>query len=345
MHNFVSCQSLNKNQRRLLDKMTTAVENNDYINIHSILISKGGKLQYEHYFNNWTRDSLHDSRSSFKSVTSLLTGIAIDKGFIKDIDQNVYSFFPEYAPFGNDSDLKKKITIRDLLEMKSGFDCEEFNGSRDCEDEMAATKDWLKFSLDLPMKHPPGTVWSYTSCNPIIIAGIISHTAKMSIMDFAKHYLFDPMDITNYRWTLDSTGQATAAGSFFIRPIDMMKLGELVEQNGMWNERQIIPASWLEESTRPQTRIPDYSFVKVSKSATAIPMPTYYGYYWYSEMIKTKNFQEEVLFASGNGGQYIMIIKSLDLVVVFTQGNYDSREAKRAFDMLIKYILPAYKRS
>lgn len=74
----------------------------------------------------------------------------------------------------------------------------------------------------------------------------------------------------------------------------------------------------------------------------AIPQPVYYGYYWYRETIKTKSYQEDVLFASGNGGQYIMIIENLDLVVVFTQGNYNSSKAKRAFDILSKYILPVY---
>lgn len=342
MHHTISCQSLNMKQRSLLDSMTAAIEKNDYTNIHSILISKGGKLVYEHYFNGWKRDSLHDSRSSFKSITSLLTGIAIDKGFIKDITQKVYSFFPEYAPFSNYDDRKRRMTIKNLLEMKSGFDCEEFNGEKDCENVMATTKDWLRFSLDLPMKNTPGTVWAYTSSNPIIIGGIISHTAKMSITDFAKKYLFDPMGISDYRWTVDASGHATTAGSFYIRPIDMMKFGELVRQNGMWHGRQIVSESWLKESTRTSIPIPDFSFVKFSESEMAIPQPVYYGYYWYRETIKTKSYQEDVLFASGNGGQYIMIIENLDLVVVFTQGNYNSSKAKRAFDILSKYILPVY---
>jgi len=342
MLHTANCQSLNVSQRKLLDSLTADIEKNVYTGIHSILISKGGELVYEHYFNGWKRDSLHDSRSSFKSITSLLTGIAIDKGFIKNIHQKVYSFFPEYAPFSNYDDRKKRMTIKNLLEMKSGFDCEEFNGEKDCEELMVITKDWLRFSLDLPMKNAPGRVWAYTSCNPMVIGGIISHTAKMSIMDFAKEYLFDPMGITDYRWTVDSSGHATPAGSFYIRPIDMMKFGELVRQNGSWHGRQIVSASWLRESTSTLTPIPDFSFVKFSRSEIAIPRPTYYGYYWYTEIIKTKSFQEDVLFASGNGGQYIMIIKSLDLVIVFTQGNYNSSKAKRAFDILAKYILPIY---
>ena len=86
---YVDSQSLNENQHRLLDSITAAIEGNTYTGIHSVLISKGGELLYEHYFNGWNRDSLHDSRSSFKSITSLLTGIAIDKGFIKNVNQKL----------------------------------------------------------------------------------------------------------------------------------------------------------------------------------------------------------------------------------------------------------------
>ena len=323
--------------------MTTAVEQNVYTGINSILIFHAKKLLYEHYFNGFTKDSLHDVRSSFKSVTSLLTGIAIDIGFIKDLNQKVYGFFPEFTTIANYDDWKKVMTIKNLLEMESGFDCEEFNDGKDCEAEMVNTKDWVKFSLDLPMKGPPGMVWAYTSCNPIIIGGILSHVAKMSIMEFAKKYLFDPMGITDYRWTIDSVGQATTAGSFFMKPEDMIKLGELVLQNGVWNGKRIVSEKWLKESTGAKIPIPDFSFVKFSRSAIAIPQPAYYGYYWYNELLKTKRYEENIVFSSGNGGQYIMIMPDLELVVVFTQSNFGSWKAKRAFDILAKYIIPMYK--
>jgi len=343
MHYMCFCQTLNIRQNGPLDSLTAAVETNKYSNINSILISKGGKLIYEQYFNGWTRDSLHDSRSSFKSITSLLMGIAIDKGFIKDVNQKVYSFFPEYAPFAHDGALKRSMTIKDLLNMQSGFNCEEFDNSMDCETDMAATKDWLRFSLDLPMKDTPGKIWAYTSCDPMIIGGIISHASRVSIMEFARRYLFEPLGITQYRWTVDPSGHGMTAGSFYIRPVDMIKIGDMVRQKGFWKGKQIISESWLKESARTPIPIPNYSFVKYSRSSIAIPQQTYYGYYWYTESIQTKNYKENVLFASGNGGQYIMIIKQLDLVVVFTQENYDSWKAKKAFDLLTRFILPLYE--
>ena len=142
-------------KRPLLDSLTVNIENKAYPAIHAVLISQHGRTVYETYVNPYTSDSLHDSRSSFKSITSLLTGIAIDKGFIKNTAQKVYSFFPEYAPFDHWDNRKAQMTLMDLLEMKAGFDCEEFNSTKDCEEDMAKTKDWVKFSLDLPLAHRP----------------------------------------------------------------------------------------------------------------------------------------------------------------------------------------------
>ena len=274
----------------------------------------------------------------------LLTGIAVDKGFIPDVHRKVYAFFPEFKDFANNNAWKKDMTIENLLRMESGFDCEEFNDGKDCEADMTATKDWVRFSLNLPMKNKPGTVWAYTSCDPMIISGIISRVAKMSIMAFAKKYLFDPMEIRHYRWTIDPSGYGMTAGSFYILPSEMMKIGEMVRQKGRWNGHRIVSEAWLEKSTSTPVPIPDFSFVKFSRSAVAIPQPTYYGYYWYREEIRTNAFRENVLFASGNGGQYIMIIQRLGMVVVFTQGNYNSWKAKKAFDLLARFILPAFEK-
>ncbi len=120
-----------------------------------------------------------------------------------------------------------------------------------------------------------------------------------------------------------------------------MKIGQMVLKKGMWNGRRIVSADWIGKSTMTPVPIPDFSFVKFSRSSVAIPQPTYYGYYWYKEEIGTKTFRENVLFASGNGGQYIMIVERLGIVVVFTQGNYHSWKAKKAFDLLARFILPA----
>lgn len=339
---YISGQTENKIHNSLLSEMTDSIKSNHYPGIHSVLISKDKQLVYEQYFNGFKRDSLHDSRSSFKSIASLLVGIAIDKGFIKNVDQKVYEFFPEY-PFLKTDELKKLMTIKNLLEMKSGFDCEEFNDTKDCEDEMSKSKNWVEYSLKIPMKDKPGEVWAYTSVDPVILSGIIRKATNMSVMDFAKKYLFDPMGISDYKWTIDPSGNGMTGGSFYIKPIDMLKIGQMVKDKGIWERKQIISKKWILQSTICDIAIPDFSYMKTSRSKIGSPQPAYYGYYWYRETLKTNDIEENLIFASGNGGQYIFISEKLNLIVVFTQGNYGSFKSKQAFEIMAKYILPNFK--
>ncbi len=328
--------------KNLLDSITITIEQGAYPNVDAIVILQDSEIIYEKYFNSLTKRSLHDCRSSFKSITGLLTGIAIVKGFIKGVNEKVYSFFPEYKNYSNWDTRKDSMTIKDLLEMKSGYDCEEWNSTKNCEDEMITFNDWLKFSLNLPMLHYPGKVWAYTSSNAIILGGIISKAAKMTTSRFADTFLFHPLGIKNYRWTKDSSGHEMTAGSFYILPTDMIKLGELVLNNGIWKGKRIVSEKWIKEATQPVTKIENFSNVKISKTKSAIPQPAYYGYTWYNEEIKTDKIKHNLIFASGNGGQYIMIIKDLNLVMSFTGNSYNSWKSKLPFEILIKYILPYF---
>ncbi|RZK18924.1 MAG: class C beta-lactamase-related serine hydrolase, partial [Flavobacterium sp.] len=341
-NNGYVAKSQNTERKAILTAMTESLLKEESSRIHSIIITNNDTPDYAKYFDGFTKDSLHDSRSSFKSVTSLLVAIALDQGMIKNTKQRIYDFFPEYVPFKNDSKWKRNITIQHLLDMRSGFDCEEFNDTKDCETNMSETDNWVKFSLDLPMKNKPGIIFSYTSSNPMILSGIIRKVAHMSVMDFAAKYLFNPLGITHYKWTVDPSGNGMTGGSFYILPEDMLKIGQLVRDGGKWKGKQVITKKSIEHATNAHQVIPDFSFAKVSKSSTLIPQNTFYGGFWYRERIKTEKIDEELLFASGNGGQYIFIVERLNLVVVFTQGNYGSWKAKKTFDLLGSYILPAY---
>jgi CubicO group peptidase (beta-lactamase class C family) len=337
---FFAIRSFSQVNKYILDSLTETVEQGGYSNIDALVVSQNGKMVYEKYFNGFTNDSLHDSRSSFKSITALLIGIAIDKGYITNINNKVYPYFSEYKNFNNWDDRKDSIVIQDLLEMKSGFDCEEWNGTKDCEDGMTASDDWIKFSLDLPMAHSPGTYWAYTSSNAMLLGGIIAKASKMTVSQFAEQFLFRPLGIKNYRWTKDASGHEMTAGSFYILPTDMIKIGELILNKGIWKGRRIVSAKWIKEATSPINKIEHFSNVGISKAEGAIPQSTYYGYLWYNEEIVTDKFKYNVIFASGNGGQYIMIIADLNLVISFTGNSYNSPKSKLPFQILVKYILP-----
>lgn len=332
------CQAQQPKHNELAD-LKNAIKNGVYPKIDGIIVQKSDKIVVEEYFGEFNRNAPHDMRSAFKSITSILTGIAIDQGFIK-LDDKILKYFPDYKIKDENDRKKASITIKDLLEMKGGFDCEEFYGTGpDCEDQMEAADDWYDFAINVPMKDKPGVKWSYNSNAPILMGAIISRASGLSIIDFAKKYLFDPLAISDYRWTTSPKGQATTAGSFYIKPIDMLKIGTLVKQDGKWNENQVVSKNWIQQSTDCQIDI-DFPFLKYSQIANAKYESARYGFYWYREKLQYKDLIAEVLFASGNGGQYIMILEEHDAVVVFTGSNYGNWRGKLPFEILLKYLIP-----
>ncbi len=281
----------------------------------------------------------HDIRSSFKSITSLLAGIAIDKKLIA-LDDRLGHFFPELKDKN-----KSNISVQNLLEMRSGLNCEEFYGLGPyCEDEMAETEDWVAFCLGIDLVQNPGINWSYNSIVPMLIGEIITRASGMTVMEFAERNLFQPLGIEDYKWTISPSGQGMTAGSFFMRPMDMLKIINLVRNKGDWKGKQIISSAWIETSTDCDIVI-DYSFTRYSRIPNAKYQSARYGFFWYREQLKHKDIDTEVLFASGNGGQYMMSVPEYNLAVVFTGSNYGNWRGKLPFEIMLKYIIPAIEKS
>jgi len=327
----VSCKAQHSNE---LTDLKSIIASEAYPNIDGLIISQNGDILFEEYFNGFKRDKLHDTRSSFKSITSLLAGIAIDKKLFAP-DDEIEKFITEWK-----SNPRGKITVKNLLEMKSGLACEGFFGiGPDCESEMSETKDWLKYILNIPLRHDPGLNWAYTSMEPELIGIIISRTSGLTLMEFAKQHLFQPLGIENYKWYITPNGGGYAAGSFFMRPIDMQKIAQLVLDKGKWKGQQIVSEKWINESTNCKTDV-EMSFTRFSRTENAKYSTAKYGYLWYREQLKYKNIETELLFASGNGGQYMMILKDYNTAITFTGSNFGSWRGKLPFDILLKHIIP-----
>ena len=217
-----------------IEAMLAAILNDEYTKLDSVLVARKGNLILESYFNGFDRETKHDTRSAFKSVTSALAGIAVDKGLIPDLDQPISSYFPDYWPdMRADIEQKQNISLHHLLTMTAGFDAEEnFGTGRFREDDMFLSNDWVRFCLDLPMAHDPGTHFSYNSSTTFLIGEIVSRATGESLPEFAKKYLFEPLGIDTYCWTLTPKKRAVAQGCFFIRPRDMLKIGQLFPEPG-----------------------------------------------------------------------------------------------------------------
>jgi CubicO group peptidase (beta-lactamase class C family) len=289
-----------------------------------MIVARHGRLVAEGYFNGYARDTLHDLRSTGKSFTSALTGIAADRGLLI-VDDPISLYIADFASSKNMDNRKRAITVRHLLDMSSGLACDDSNpASPGNEEKMYPVRNWVRFVLDLPMDSDPGARSSYCTGGVIVLGSLLSSRAGVGLDDFAATSLFGPLDIRNVHWRRSPDGQATGGGGLKLRPRDVAKLGELYRADGLWNGRRVLSAAWVAESRRSTTRIGSDG----------------YGYLWWKRGFLRDGITVESYFTSGNGGNFVFVFPSLDLVVAFTGSNYNSREMDQPFQILAIRLLP-----
>lgn len=312
--------------KNLLHEMMVKIIEGKYPNVHSILILKDGKLVFEEYFYEHTINKLHELRSATKSFVSALTGIAIDKGFIKSKNETILSFFPEYT-IANNFEEKKKITIENLLTNQSGLDCDVSNpNSVGNETTMNNSDDWVQFTLDLPMTESAGGKGMYCSGNPITLGKIIEKTTKQSLPEFAKENLFHPLAIKSFVWNFkpDKSSVETFC-QVYLTSRAMAKFGLLYLNKGNWNGKQIISKDWVEQSLKKHSVVQGVD----------------YGYLWWNKYLEVDGTKYYTFGAQGNGGQKIYLLQEQNMVIVITGGNYNSQSPSD--ELIKKYVLPSFK--
>jgi CubicO group peptidase (beta-lactamase class C family) len=302
--------------------------NNRENKIQSVLLVKGDQIIIEEYLNGQVSDQKHDLRSATKSIRSILLGIAIDKGFIDNVNDPISKYLKSPIPKKNIDERKEKITIKHLLTMSSGLDCNDWDKkSKGQEDKVSKKKDWLQYTLNLPMVNEPGTVSNYCSMGAILIAEIINQASGMTIDKFTEQYLFKPLNISNVCWGHTSKKEIISSGKrLYMTSRDMAKIGQLILNNGKWNDKQVVSEKWIAESTTPKTKI------------TGID----YGYLWWNIPFRVNEKIFVSKTATGNGGQYIFVFPELDMVAVFTGSAYNSQEDKLPFRAMTDILLPTF---
>ena len=183
-------------------------------------------------------------------------------------------------------------------------------------------RDWVKFILDLPMVRNPDVWFSYCTGGVQVVARMIEDVSGMSLEDYARDSLFDPMGVNTYQWSVTGSGRTEGSGHIYMRSRDMLKLGLLVLNNGQWNGQQLISKQWIDQLYNPR-----YDF---------------YGYFWWHSSFEPEDGsypKTDAILASGNGGQQFWIFPSLQMVLVFTANNYDQRVVSGG--IIREYILPA----
>ncbi len=318
-----------KNPEPIIDMVKETIRGN-LTDVHSILIYKNNKLVLEEYFYGYDKNTPHQLRSATKPFIGGILGIAVDKGFIKNEKEKLLPYFKnKYNKINNLDDRKKELTIENFLMYRHGMDCENNNPkSKGNEQSMMQSKDWVKYTLDLPMVAEPGEFSSYCTGCALTLGSLVEIATNEQIENFAKQNLFEPMDIYNYDWTFEpNQASLNTFSQMSITPRDLIKLAKLFKDSGTWKGNQIISKGWIDKT---------FDMEKGD-----------YGYLWEHKYFVIDGQQYNSYLASGNGGQKINIWPELDMITVFTGGNYNSYQlygkSTPPNEMIPNFILKSVK--
>lgn len=322
----------------LIEKILSADPSANPLNVQSLLIARHGKLVLEEYFYGFDAERPHDMRSAGKTFAPLLVGLARDYGFNVGPDTPVYSLFPEDKPFGNWDERKGRMKVQDLMSMTAGYDCDEDHtdkspGNEWIMQDQTAQPDWYKYTLDLPMAHDPGGDRAYY-CSPELnlAGGVAAKVSNAWLPDLFYQDFGRPLQFHTYHLNLQPTGEAYMGGGAYIRPRDQLKLGQLYLAGGMWNGRRVLSQDWVERSLAVHASFEDRFGVDHQ-----------YGWGWHIHHLKIGDRVYREYEAGGNGGQLVLILPELDMVVGFSGGAYGDFQTWGRWgpQVVPQYIIPA----
>ncbi|HEY0768399.1 MAG TPA: serine hydrolase [Steroidobacteraceae bacterium] len=323
----------------LFSQLAARIADGTYQNITSVLVAQHGRLIHEAYFNGSEAETLNDTRSATKSVTSLLIGAAIDRGLIPGVNARVYQYFPDKQPVKNPDPRKATFTLEDLLTMSSLWECDDGNQfSRGNEERMYVIEDWVRFALDLPIKgfppwetlphdRPYERAFSYCTAGAFTLGALVERASGKRLDRFAHEVLEQPLGISSVRWTFSPTGVGNGAGGIRYRSRDLAKIGEMVRAGGRWDGGQVISKAWI-----------DASLIERAQARESVE----YGYLWWHFHFPLRGHEVAAWAASGNGGNYVLILPNEELVTVITSTAYNKSFAHpQSQEIYREYILKA----
>ena len=294
--------------------------------LHALLVARGDKMLFEHYGVGedecWGRplgtvafgpEVLHDLRSVTKSIVGLLYGIALADGKVPPPESRLYEQFPEYPDLARER-WRDRLTVAHVLSMTMGTDWDEltvpYGGDvRNSEIAMEMSPDRYRFVLDRPIVGEPGVKWIYNGGATTLLGRLIARGTGEKLPDYARRALFDPMGLGPTEWSNGLKGEPAVASGLRMRPRDLIRVGQMVLANGVWQGRQIVPADWLQRST---------------SAAVVIEGRRRYGWQWYVGDVPVSMGPNAELRISGIGwgGQRLELVPALGLAVVMHFGNY-----------------------
>jgi CubicO group peptidase (beta-lactamase class C family) len=308
-----------------LERTVTAIIDGEVGLLHSMLIVRHGKLVLEEYFHGYGRDDLQDIGTCTIGISSLLTGIAIDREMIGGLSTPLPELFPrlepEAAPGWEHVSLEHLLTMTSVSLEESGFSVKGFE------------VDEKFFSKILSAKpHPrPGTEWLYSDRHVNLLAGALQNRTGLRADEFARSTLFEPLGIERFEWK-PGVGELHPRmdNGLRLRPRDLAKIGELVLRKGLWRDRRVVSQEWVLAATTGQSRSPG-------------PDPEEYGYLWWVLRLPESGGGAPVFMVWGLGSQFLYVAPSLDSVFVLTGGNQFNNKSFLAPNVLADRLLAAYR--
>ena len=314
----------------MVEKGLESARTND--RLLSMLVVKNGRLVVEEYFGNAQREDLHDVRSVTKSVVSALTGLAIERSDIGSVDDPIGGYLDSLV-----SDLepeKAAITIEHLLTMASGLEWDESGGFGDYT-EWIQSDDRLGYILDKPLVAAPGTRYNYNSGAVHLLGVVLEQATGMRLPELADELLFSRIGISRSRWEPFPDGFHNGGAGLDLRPRDLARFGQLYLQKGASAGRPIVPEEWVARSSVVRF---DWRFSSGRLAGIS------YGFLWWV----VPGVPGPLYFAWGFGGQYVVVVPELYLVIVTTNnwrgvGAAAGRYERQTMDVLVDYIIPAFR--
>ena len=265
----------------------------------AFLVIDDDTLLYEEYFNGYDRESTQTSFSVAKSFVSALVGIAIQEGYIGSVDDPITKYIPELEQPGMD-----KITIHHLLTMSSGLKYSgEGGGGGPLGDDAKTYYDpnLRELALTVGLEVEPGRRWEYNNYHPLLLGMVLERATGRPVATYLSQKIWRPLGMeAEGSWSLDSesSGFEKMESGINARAIDFAKFGRLYLKRGEWDGEQVVPASWVEQSTRVETTTDPADF---------------YQYFWWVDVVEPERGR---FMARGNLGQFIYVVPDKDLVIV-----------------------------
>jgi CubicO group peptidase (beta-lactamase class C family) len=325
-----------------LQAMEGAIRSGEFQKIGSVLVARRGKLIYAGYFEG-DAETLRDTRSATKSITGALIGIAIGEKKLSGVNARVLLLLPERARKLQMPDPRKeKITVEDFLTMSSPLECDDWNdASRGNEERMYLVEDWAQYILDLPIRgrmhlgetvEPPpyGRHFSYCTGGVFTLSEVLEKATAMRADRYAQEKLFAPLGIEKVQWVYSPLNVPQTGGGLRLASRDLLKIAQLYLDRGNWRGTRVVDEPWVHASTQPHARIDDN---------------TEYGYLWWLKSFRSGEKSFPAFFMSGNGGNKVVVIPSLDMTVVITSTNFNTRGMHQQTEKLLTdYVLAAVEK-